>query len=589
MTIRIERHFVTINDKWGPRQVHYRLAGEGPPLILLHQSPKSSRELEPLMAQWAAFFTVIAPDTPGFGQSDPLPVERITVEELADCVIGFADALSLERFSVYGFHTGGGVSIALADAFPERICAAAVNGLAMPTTAERADFLEHYFPAFEPSWDGSHLAWVWARMREQTIFFPWYASTLAKRMDYTMPTTEALQEGVREFLQSGDHYRVGYRAAFEYDAAPALARLQVPTLVTAAQLDPLSLHIGRIGETADCLTTGVSADGPKALAWCLQLLREHTSGEASATPAAQAIADRGWQDTVQLDSGPVRLLRFGEQCRALVLHAAAGSALTVDRLARALNDSAAMDLPGHGEHARNAGQPHNQDQNQDLSRSSNQDPGKSSNQDLSVAECAERVVDVLRARNDEPLLLAGQGEGAWVALEAARLAPERCSAVLLLDPPEWSAGLSARLSADLLAAIRQEGLPSMAPDWHGGHLSRAWHSVRDSRLFYPWFRRTPEGIRWAEPDLDLQRLTLEVREMLSAEGHWQALTRDAMDYPAGERISALTVPVYVLISADNPSIKQLTAWAQALPVAGHTVLPDQRADWPDAIRQLLQA
>jgi pimeloyl-ACP methyl ester carboxylesterase len=556
MTIRIERHFVTINDQWGPRQVHYRLAGEGPAVILLHQSPKSSREFEPLMAQWAKFFTVIAPDTPGFGQSDPLPVRRTTVEELAECVVGFADALSLDRFSVYGFHTGGGVAIALADACPERICAAAVNGLVMPTTAERDDILEHYLPAFEPNWDGSHLAWAWARMREQTVFFPWFASTLSNRMDYTMPAPEALQENVREFLQSGDHYRVGYRAAFEYDAAPALARLQVPTLVTAAQLDPLSQHIDRIGECSDCLTTGISADANEAVAWCLELLIAHASGEAGGLPAPQALADRAWQDTVQLESGPVRLLRFGENCKALVLHAAAGSAMTADHLGRALKDSAAMDLPGHGVHALNA------------------------DHHLSVTECAQSVKDVLLARNDDPILLAGQGEGAWVALEAARLAPERCRGVLLLDPPE--------LPADLREAIKEEGLPSMAPDWHGGHLSRAWHTVRDSRLFHPWFRRTPEAIRWIEPDVDPNRLTLEVREMLSAEGHWQALARDALDYPAAERISQLTVPVYVLIAADNPTCNQLVAWAQTLPLAGHAVLPSQTADWPEAIEQLIQ-
>jgi pimeloyl-ACP methyl ester carboxylesterase len=556
MNIRIERHFVTINGKWGQRQVHYRLAGEGPPVIMLHQSPKSSREYETLMTQWAKYFTVIAPDSPGFGQSDPLPVMRTTVEELADCVIEFADALSLDRFSVYGFHTGGGVSIALADAYPERIYAAAVNGLVMPTTAERDDILENYLPAFEPNWDGSHLAWAWARMREQTVFFPWFASTLANRMNYTMPAPDALQENVREFLQSGDHYRVGYRAAFEYDAAPALARLQVPTRVTAAQLDPLSQHIDRIGECADCLSTGISADGNEAVAWCLELLLAHAGGDVGGLPAPQALASRAWQDMLQLESGPVRLLRFGEKCKALVLHAAAGSAVTADRLARALNDSAAMDLPGHGEHALSA------------------------DHHLSVTECAQHVVDLLSARNDEPILLAGQGEGAWVALEAARLAPERCSGVLLLDPPE--------LATDLREAMKQEGLPSMAPDWHGGHLSRAWHTVRDGRLFHPWFRRTPESIRWIEPDLDPLRLTLEVREMLSAEGHWQALARDALDYPAAERISELAAPVYVLIAADNPSGNRLAAWTQTSPVAGHSVLPSQTAEWPEAIKQLIQ-
>ena len=42
----VRRHFVTVN---GDRQVHYRRAGKGPAVVLLHQSPTSSREHVPLI------------------------------------------------------------------------------------------------------------------------------------------------------------------------------------------------------------------------------------------------------------------------------------------------------------------------------------------------------------------------------------------------------------------------------------------------------------------------------------------------------------------------------------------------------------
>ena len=32
------------------RRVHYRRDGEGPPLVMLHSSPSSSKQLEPRMA-----------------------------------------------------------------------------------------------------------------------------------------------------------------------------------------------------------------------------------------------------------------------------------------------------------------------------------------------------------------------------------------------------------------------------------------------------------------------------------------------------------------------------------------------------------
>ena len=51
-SVTITRHFVSIRGKYGDRQVHYRRAGDGPALVLLHQSPQSSLEYVPLMKEW---------------------------------------------------------------------------------------------------------------------------------------------------------------------------------------------------------------------------------------------------------------------------------------------------------------------------------------------------------------------------------------------------------------------------------------------------------------------------------------------------------------------------------------------------------
>ncbi len=64
--ISIERRFVNLSS----RQVHYRVSGSGPILVLLHQSPTSSAEMASVIEQFSDEFTVIAPDTPGFGLSD---------------------------------------------------------------------------------------------------------------------------------------------------------------------------------------------------------------------------------------------------------------------------------------------------------------------------------------------------------------------------------------------------------------------------------------------------------------------------------------------------------------------------------------
>ena len=221
----ITRHFVSIGGGvFGARQVHYRRAGNGPAVLLLHQSPMSSRDLLPVIERWQSEFTLIAPDTPGYGLSDPFGREPVTMEEIADGVIELLDALGIDRVAVYGFHTGAMIVGALASRHPQRLSCAVANGYVVMDEAARADFLAHYLPRFEPRWDGGHLSWLWARLREQTIFFPWYRASQATRMRYDVPKTVTLRDNANEFLRAGDHYRVAYHAAFAFESVGALRK-----------------------------------------------------------------------------------------------------------------------------------------------------------------------------------------------------------------------------------------------------------------------------------------------------------------------------------------------------------------------------
>jgi hypothetical protein len=111
------------------------------------------------------------------------------------------------------------------------------------------------------------------------------------------------------------------------------------------------------------------------------------------------------------------------------------------------------------------------------------------------------------------------GASAPVAREVARrLGPD--AGVLVLHPPSWSA-------ADTKEWL-ELGLPALTPVWSGGHLLEAWHMVRDSRLFAPWFRRVHAASRPGEPDLDDRRIHREVSDYLRANGTWQALMRDVL-------------------------------------------------------------
>ncbi|MCA3042008.1 MAG: alpha/beta fold hydrolase, partial [Rhodocyclaceae bacterium] len=88
------------------RRVLVRFAGSGPAVLLLHQSPQNSRALIAWIERLSAHYSVFAPDTPGFGYSDPLPLAQPTIPDYAAALSALLDALGIERVIVNGVHTG---------------------------------------------------------------------------------------------------------------------------------------------------------------------------------------------------------------------------------------------------------------------------------------------------------------------------------------------------------------------------------------------------------------------------------------------------------------------------------------------------
>ena len=89
----VPRHYVTI----GARQLHYRRAGSGPPLIALHRLPRSSKDLLPFMQTAMDRVTVIAPDMAGYGNSFSLEPEPQSLTPFVEDLEAFLDALGLSQ------------------------------------------------------------------------------------------------------------------------------------------------------------------------------------------------------------------------------------------------------------------------------------------------------------------------------------------------------------------------------------------------------------------------------------------------------------------------------------------------------------
>lgn len=215
-------------------QVHYRVLGEGIPLVLLHQTPWFSVQyanVQPLLA--AAGIQCIAIDTPGFGFSD-LPPEQPTIEGYADNIIYVLDDLGLDQVAVAGFHTGASIAAAFAHRHADRTASLILDGAPLYTEQERKDRLAqgHWDPT--PRRDGSHLSERFEVIRE--------------RITKNNATYESVNWSVLSFFMAGEKEYYGHIAAFSYDLAPAIREIEVPTLVISHTTDNLHYTAARVLE-----------------------------------------------------------------------------------------------------------------------------------------------------------------------------------------------------------------------------------------------------------------------------------------------------------------------------------------------------
>jgi pimeloyl-ACP methyl ester carboxylesterase len=105
--------------------IFYREAGppDAPTIVLLHGFPSSSREFDALIPLLATRYHLVAPDFPGFGQSDAPPPSSYpySFDALARTTGELLDRLGIARCSFYLHDYGGPVGFRIMAAHPERV------------------------------------------------------------------------------------------------------------------------------------------------------------------------------------------------------------------------------------------------------------------------------------------------------------------------------------------------------------------------------------------------------------------------------------------------------------------------------------
>lgn len=221
-------------------RVHLRTSGPDTlPLIALHSAPGSSAPLTPLLEGLGRHRRVIAPDYIGNGDSDKIDAP-VDIATLARDALAVADALGLQRFDLWGTHTGALIAMEAAIIAPQRVGRVVLEAPPLLPPEFTADLLANYFPPLVPDGWGLYLQQAWNMRRDMFLFWPWYRAERAAARPLDVPDAAFLHDWTIGLLSSGATYHRSYRAAFEYDTRARMPLLTRPAFVCAGPADMLA-------------------------------------------------------------------------------------------------------------------------------------------------------------------------------------------------------------------------------------------------------------------------------------------------------------------------------------------------------------
>lgn len=211
---------------------HVQRMGHGPVLLLLHGAGAATHSWRDLMPRLAEHFTVVAPDLPGHGFTQPLPFYRLTLPGMAAAVAGLMVRLRLRPAMVVGHSAGAAIAARMAldgSLRPELLVS--LNGALQPFKGMAG----HVFPGmakllFVNPLTPRLFAWGAADARRVTRLIVDTGSTLD-------PAGLALYA---RLFRSPGHVSgaLGMMAGWDLDTlARDLPRLAVPLVLVAAEND----------------------------------------------------------------------------------------------------------------------------------------------------------------------------------------------------------------------------------------------------------------------------------------------------------------------------------------------------------------
>ena len=229
-------------------QIHYKMDGSGEPLLLLHQTPiyEENRAMMPFLAKDCQ---VVAMDTVGYGNSF-IPSREYAIEDFAQSVINFLDAMEIKKTSIFGHHTGAVIGVEVAAAYPERVDKLILSGCPYWSKEKWGEYLGLMRARRSEPWptaDGQFLLRSWEVFRN---FSPdtgpdiWIKAVICSVTSRANSPYDA-------------HFAIG-----EYDIIPRIPQIESPTLLISGSKD-MFLDLLEVTQKAisRCRTTVIEGGG----------------------------------------------------------------------------------------------------------------------------------------------------------------------------------------------------------------------------------------------------------------------------------------------------------------------------------------